>query len=182
MGIERDIDDAIDRAVREIMSVEPRPGLRGRVLTRIERGRAPAGWPRLAGALALAAAALVMLVWMRPAPVPTPQSQSASREPVTPVQPPVPPSAAQPPTRPATADRPATRPRAAALPDRPLFPARGVVAAATIADVVVDPADAAAPAPAIENPVAAPAIGVESIMIAPVNVERIVISAILPPR
>jgi hypothetical protein len=34
---DRRLDDAIDGAVREIMGVEPRAGLRGRVLERVNR-------------------------------------------------------------------------------------------------------------------------------------------------
>ncbi len=58
------LDAAIDRAVRDLMSVEPRAGLRERVLAELtgEPARA-AWWPRLAlGSAAVAAAAVVLLM------------------------------------------------------------------------------------------------------------------------
>jgi hypothetical protein len=67
------LDDAIDRAVRDLMSVEPRTDLRARVLAELEGAPArPALWPRLAfggAALALAAVLVAMLV-SRPAQPP----------------------------------------------------------------------------------------------------------------
>jgi hypothetical protein len=63
------LDAAIDRAVRDLMSVEPRAGLRERVLAELtgEPARA-AWWPRLAlGSAAVAVAAVVLLtVFNRP--------------------------------------------------------------------------------------------------------------------
>src|ERR1700752_256925 len=55
------LDDAIDRAVREIMSVEPRTDLRARVLAELERGATRVAlWPRLAfGAAAIGVAVLL---------------------------------------------------------------------------------------------------------------------------
>jgi hypothetical protein len=63
------LDDAIDRAVHEMMQAEPRPGFRGRVLGKLKE---PAGarrsWvPRLlvpAGVVM----ALIIAGWLRPAP------------------------------------------------------------------------------------------------------------------
>ena len=58
------LDAAIDRAVRDLMSVEPRAGLRERVLAELtgEPARA-AWWPRLAlGSAAVAVAAVVLLM------------------------------------------------------------------------------------------------------------------------
>jgi len=57
------LDAAIDRAVRDLMSVEPRAGLRERVLAELtgEPARA-AWWPRLAlGSAAVAVAVVVLL-------------------------------------------------------------------------------------------------------------------------
>jgi hypothetical protein len=59
----RDLDDAIDWAVREMMSAEPRAGFRGRVLARIDEPRR--AWltvPRLTGATVCAAALVAVLV------------------------------------------------------------------------------------------------------------------------
>jgi hypothetical protein len=64
------LDAAIDRAVRDLMSVEPLGGLRERVLAELTGGPARAAWwPRLAlGSAAVAAAiVLVMLMVNRPA-------------------------------------------------------------------------------------------------------------------
>ena len=58
------LDAAIDRAVRDLMSVEPRAGLRERVLAELtgEPARA-AWWPRLAlGSAAVAVVVLVLLM------------------------------------------------------------------------------------------------------------------------
>jgi hypothetical protein len=67
---DRQLDDAIDRAVRDLMSAEPRPDLRARVLAELEGTPArPAFWPRLAfgGAVVALAAILVALLLPRPA-------------------------------------------------------------------------------------------------------------------
>ena len=65
---ETQLDEAIDRAVREMMSVEPRRDLRARVLA--ELGGPPARvslWPRFAfGSMALAAAILVFFLLAKP--------------------------------------------------------------------------------------------------------------------
>ena len=69
MRTDRDLDDAIDRAVRAIMSVEPRAGLRGRVLDRLERRPAVVfALPRLAGAAAAVTVATFAFLLLRPAP------------------------------------------------------------------------------------------------------------------
>jgi hypothetical protein len=62
-------DAAIDRAVREIMSAEPRPGFRRRVLDRLAQNRrTPWSVPRLGLAAAAAAAVvLALFMWTRPA-------------------------------------------------------------------------------------------------------------------
>ena len=60
----RDFDQAIDRAVREMLDVEPRSGLRARVLERIAelRPRSPLRW----AIVPIAAAALLMLILSAP--------------------------------------------------------------------------------------------------------------------
>lgn len=88
------VDRAIDRAVHQMMSAEPRPGLRGRVLGAIERP-AQAGWGWLPGATAAAlsvAALMLAVLYLRPAP-------SA-------VQPPQPPVIAQAPSGPSVPAEP----------------------------------------------------------------------------
>jgi hypothetical protein len=66
------LDAAIDRAVREMLDVEPPAGLRGRVLDRIENpGSRGWSWTWIAGPL-VAAAMVILLVlapWRHAAPV-----------------------------------------------------------------------------------------------------------------
>jgi hypothetical protein len=59
------LDVAIDRAVREMLDVEPPAGLRGRVLDRLERPRRGLGWMWIAAPIAAAAVIVlaVMLPW-----------------------------------------------------------------------------------------------------------------------
>jgi hypothetical protein len=67
---EQELDDAIDRAVREITNVEPKPGLDRRVRARLEQpgGTRVVWWPRLAAAGLTAAAllAFAMMNWRTP--------------------------------------------------------------------------------------------------------------------
>ena len=95
----RRLDEAIDRAVREMMNVEPRTDLRARVLA--ELGGPPARvslWPRLAfAALTLAAAVTVLTIVQRPSDHPdAPQVASSLPAPIPSPQP------APGPTRPPT--------------------------------------------------------------------------------
>jgi hypothetical protein len=76
-------DAAIDRAVREIMSGEPRPGFRQRVLARLdEEPRSVWSWARL-GLVAGAAAIVLLTLWARTdrpvAPAGTAPQQAASQ-------------------------------------------------------------------------------------------------------
>ncbi len=96
---DRRLDEAIDRAVREMMNVEPRTDLRARVLA--ELGGPPARvslWPRLAfAALTLAAAVTVLTIVQRPSDHPdAPQVASSLQAPIPSPQP------APGPTRPPT--------------------------------------------------------------------------------
>jgi len=60
------LDDAIDRAVREMMDVEPRPGMRQRVFARLDEPRnSILTAPRLATAAAVLAALLVLTFMIR---------------------------------------------------------------------------------------------------------------------
>ena len=68
---ERHLDEAIDRAVREIMDVDADAAFRARVLGRLDRRASQ--WPRWAAAFVAAGAGLLAFVLMRPAniqPVP----------------------------------------------------------------------------------------------------------------
>ena len=140
MRSDRDLDDAIDRAVRDIMSVEPRAGLRGRVLDRLERRPGPGfALPRLAGAAAAIAVAVIAFVLLRPAPegpahAPA-QTTSAERVPASRDDTPAGSDTAsteEPVAETARRQAPSP-PRSAVSPRRPDFPAPGMVTAATVA-------------------------------------------------
>ena len=63
------LDDAIDRAVHEMMQAEPRPGFRRRVLGKLKEPAARRSWvPTLLVPAAALVAVLMMAIWMRPAP------------------------------------------------------------------------------------------------------------------
>jgi hypothetical protein len=91
------LDDAIDRAVRDILTAEPRPGFRGRVLDRIGNRRQSgfgAAWiPALAGAAAVALIAFALVPRgpqspPRPSPAPVSTAVTAPSAPLTPAPPP----------------------------------------------------------------------------------------------
>ena len=65
----RDLDAAIDRAVREMLDVEPPAGLRGRVIDRIESPRRGLTWIWIA--TPIAAAAILVLAVLLPSKTPT---------------------------------------------------------------------------------------------------------------
>ena len=92
LASEARIDHAIDRAVRDMMHVDPRPGFRGRVLARLDpepvRRSVPALWrfAVLAGAVAVLVLAVMVVVPDRRSELPkqsaqqaTPKAQSVSR-------------------------------------------------------------------------------------------------------
>jgi hypothetical protein len=190
MGSDRDIDDAIDHAVRDIMGVEPRAGLRARVLDRLERPRAGLfAVPRLAAAAAVVAIAVIAFFVMRAAPerIPAPEIAGITAPVAAPDTPPATVAAptttakAEPAPRrevPRSAPR---RPRTPAGQDIVEFPARGVVAAATVAGAMPPPGEAVDVVPMPLDPGAQP-IAIEAIRIEPLAVERIVVAAIPPPR
>lgn len=70
----RDLDDAIDRAVHDMMSAEPLPGFRRRVQERMIERRGSGLWtrsiPALAGALAVLVIAIVLVQRGPQAPAP----------------------------------------------------------------------------------------------------------------
>ena len=198
MGSHRDIDDAIDRAVRDIMSVEPRAGLRGRVLDRLDRPAA--GWlvlPRLAGAAAIVGMVTISFLLIRPASQPDVPPAAASRsraEPISPSGaslPAVPPSTVPQPAGPArrAAARdsapPRERPAPPRMPERPLrpqFPARGAVAAASMPGEPTVAPESLEPVERLPLPAGAPPIAIRTIQIEPLTIEPIVIAPIPPPR
>lgn len=190
MNSEREIDDAIDRAVREIMSVEPRTGLRGRVLAELEsRGAERLPFSSLAGAAAVLALGilLVLFIWSRPSPDPVRPATMAGNERAEAAAPPGAP-ASVPALSPASqADR--TRkpapgaPRPSAPPRRPQFPAPGAVTAANLgAQSMPDAALLEGTAPSAPAVAGTPEIVIPMIQIQPLIIDTIVIDPIRPPR
>jgi hypothetical protein len=97
---DRQLDDAIDRAVRDMMTVEPPSDLRARVLAELDGPPARfAVWPRFAFAtlaLALAIATLVTIQQGRSAHREAPQVATSSPSSVTSPEPAAPPSTSAP--------------------------------------------------------------------------------------
>jgi len=90
MTTDRRLDNAIDRAVKGMVQIDPAPGLSRRVLTRLEAPdeRRRMTVPRLAALAALGAAAVLAFVLLRP-PVPQNQETVARTEQTTNPQAPV---------------------------------------------------------------------------------------------
>jgi hypothetical protein len=109
------LDDAIDEAVRDLMHVDPRPGLRARVLGRLQDRvwrRALFGAPAFA-ALALVAVFSTIVLWRgdEPAPATAPPAGEVAAQPSAPPQPPPVAVAGSP--RAANAPQPRPSPRSA---------------------------------------------------------------------
>ena len=66
--IEREIDTAIDRAVRDFMDVDTDAAFRARVTARLQRPAHRAWTPRLAVAAVATVAIAVALLWFRTPP------------------------------------------------------------------------------------------------------------------
>jgi len=152
------LDVAIDRAVRRMMAVEPRAGMRGRVLARLGEPK-PSAVPRFAYAIAAAVVIVLAVVMWKPArPVESPDAPLviASNPPSQPVTAAPPAPVTQPlPERDAPAAGPTERPRRERLPDPPSMaqvfgPARDRVAASSIETVTSQSAIVAAPLQRIE--------------------------------
>lgn len=103
------IDRAIDRAVREMMQVDPPPGLRRRVLARLDRPAKRRG--QLLPQFALAAVALAVLalsltqVWYRGEPPTPPKAPVVATRSIEPVQAPPEPLNPSPKPAPITRER-----------------------------------------------------------------------------
>jgi hypothetical protein len=177
-----DLEHAIDRAVRDMMDVDPPPGLRERVRARLEvRARPLFGPLRLAG-LTACAAALALLVWMfgaRPAErVPdatiVQTSPPAATQQATPVPQPVQPAV----TRPERAAAPV----AAARPDRLVQAASiDISELPEVEPIAIEEIDAIAPlAVAMLQP--EPIAATTDIRIAPLQVDDIEIAPLTSPR
>lgn len=176
-GAEGGVDAVIDRAVREMLDIEPPAGLRGRVLRRIESGdRAGASGltRRLAWlALPIAAAALLILALRTPSPAPM--------NPVAPVS-----VARVDPRQPTPAARPAvSSPQTSGV--RPLDPRRRPVrVVATTAYAPTEETSTIAPLEAIIPiqvvPIARRSVTTEEIAVRPLNpITDVQIAPLTPP-
>ena len=187
MRNERDIDDAIDHAVRDIMRLEPRAGFRGRVLGRLEQaGRAAnASWftlPGFAVAMAVLAMAIAIAALLRTngavAPADAPvvaQKEAPAPVEVRPIAPPAP-ATVEP-----SAKTPAVRPRREPA---VVFPPPGVVTAASVPDPAAVPAGASpGPGAGSELIVITPApLAIMPLIVPPIVIPPIVIAPTRPPR
>jgi hypothetical protein len=174
------LDEAIDRAVREMLEVEPRPDLRARIVERIETRRrgGPRTTPPLRWLVApLAAAALIaaaVFVARRSEPVPQAPIVATAPDRRLPAPPRV--STAEPPEQPA-------RPVVAA--PRPVRQAGGTVAAASFAGEA-SAAAALAPlktiAPIAVEPIAHDTIAPAEVAVRPLNtISDVQIAPLTPP-
>lgn len=172
------LDRAIDRAVREMVQVDPRPGLRRRVLSRLDADSRPAAritvryaWAAAAFAIVIAA---VIFTRERPdvpvTPVPAASQTAVVTAPASEVKRPVvvPPPATR---------RPAARMTREAIPMPPVTnvfgsPSRVVVAASDSGvEAIATPAASSAP----ESPGAVPALVIPPLSTAPIETPAIVI-------
>ena len=175
MRSDREIDDAIDRAVHEMMSAEPRAGLRGRVLGRLARSES--AWltlPRLAAAAALVVLAVMAFQVWRPARESVQPSTVATNPRLAST-----PHATEAASESGSSPQPQAAPRVAA----PVFPRQGRVAAANVDDPATFGPEPGATGKTVSlDGVAAPAIVITSIVVEPLTISRIVIEPIPPPR
>lgn len=170
------LDSAIDEAVRDMMLVDPRPGLRQRVTRSIDsQSRRPRRISvRFASAAALAVvalASLAALVWLRvpQADLPPAAPQMVATPSAAPRIPPPEPAATEP-VRPA---QPRTARRRAPAPEAIFGPQNARVTAASVPAADRPVADAAAPE--VEPPLAGlrpqiPPITVTPLRIAPLTI------------
>ena len=188
------LDAAIDRAVRELMSAEPRADLRERVLSELQDAPARTTlWPRLAfGSAALAATVVAMLVLVdRPADRPVERvavstSPAAESPRPGPVNPPAPARTAS-----APVDRgrmrsdgpesaPAPRGRAGA--DRPIQAASIDAAESVAVAPMMPPARLGPIEPIVPTRLDASHIPAPIIDIKPIAIEHIEIAPLTPQR
>lgn len=182
-GSDARLDAAIDRAVHQMMDADAPPGLRRRVLARLE-ARAPgaAWWPQAGLAAAALAAVVLGVVFLRPAPVTDPLPQVAE-VPARPAAEPAPQAPTAPGDRAALAETPAPAavrdPRVEPLPEPPRMdevfgPPGGRVAAASVGESPPSASGGAPPLPVLE-PIIVPEIVIPPIEVQPLTVTPMVI-------
>ena len=200
----RTIEKAIDRAVRDMIQIDPRPGLRRRVLSRLKTSAGPQAlgsfgpWGGRPWVLSAAAAVLVIafaLLFVRSDEKPREVAQTpAPSGPSTRSTPSIPSPASIPPTRsdgvtarsrilPADQRQGRTESRSEAI----FGPQRDRVTAATI-DRASTPADHVSPLPLDDVPSALPPVTItpllpiSEIRVAPIEIQRITIPPLFPGR
>jgi hypothetical protein len=201
-----DVDLVIDRAVREIMSAEPRAGFRQRVLRRLDE-RPQAGRTGWHLGLAAAVVTVILLVMLLPRPAERRPETSVVQERLATTTPqPKAPQPAEPTGIPAIPSKPAIPAQAPATIDRPQAasaaaqtqPAPGRVEATSLLPIesaavafppaldetVREPNPFALDAiePILIAPIVTPPIVLPELTIKPITVERIQIPSVSPPR
>lgn len=175
---EREIDTAIDRAVRDFMDVDTDPAFRARVTARLQRPAHRALTPRLTVAAVATVALALALLWLRTTPpAPTTQGNVAGAERA--ISPPPPVAGSNPKAR-STVRMGGPQPSARRAPE-PSIP-RGTVVAA----LVEMPFTSIAPLTAIEpisvEPIANTPITPPEIVVAPLSAIAEVQISPLEPR
>ena len=172
------LDDAIDRAVHELVQAEPRPGLRRRVIAKVNAPAKQSSWAvRFLLPAATMAAIVLLAVWLRPV---APPAQAPAPQ-VVQQQPTVPPPQVQPraPIAGAPAPAPVLVRRSSPRPQPPVQFTFGAPTDRVSATSVTEPTDRSTipvesvGAPAIDSLMALPPIH-----IAPIEVKPIVIKPI----
>ena len=175
---ERQIDKAIDDAVRDLMNVDAEPAFRVRVVSRLERPNRTFSRLRVGAALVTMAAMVLLGVLLRPSPSPAPAPQTAAN-----VNVPAPavtqlPAGSAPAVEPARgAARGARRQRPAAPPRLTAIPRGRLVA--TVADLPHDTAMAGSEA-AVDPIGSIAAIAIAPLAPAPITSSEIVVAPLGP--
>ena len=186
----RALDDAIDGAVGDMMQLDPHPGLRRRVLSRLERSSRPRTlWTWGSWEVVSAAAVLMLIVavvggrW-RQTPVEiaqTPTAPVALSAPVAPLAP------SAPVAPPVPASRPARN--AMARSEAIFGPRRDRVSAASAARLAAEgePVDIVPPVHEQDSIAVAPIVmrplpQMQELRIAPIEIQRLTVPALSPPR
>lgn len=186
------LDAAIDRAVRQMVALEPPPGLRHRVLARLKQRETPAWgfFPRFALAGAALAVVILAVTMIQPnAPVAVPQ-ESAVVATASPAPEAAPSSVSQAPADAVAPSSGTAQPRREPLPAPPqmaeVFGTRDSrVAAASVVDVPLDDPSTpeTEPGTTFRSPIAGlPPLRIEDLKVLPLQVTPLRINPLLAPR